>query len=57
MKIQETAPFVEQLELLAFGKMQLRHWNMLFEACDRQNAYHDDITIEELMIMMIKGER
>ena len=57
MKIQETAPFVEQLELLAFGKMQLRHWNMLFEACDRQNAYHDDITIEELMNLGILRAR
>lgn len=48
-KIQDTLPFVEQLELLANGRMQTRHWNMLFEACDRQNGYHASITIEELM--------
>ncbi|OHT03622.1 Dynein heavy chain family protein [Tritrichomonas foetus] len=56
-KIQDTLPFLEQLDMLSKGKMQTRHWNLLFEACDRQSAYHADITIEELMNLGILRAR
>ncbi|OHT05712.1 Dynein heavy chain family protein [Tritrichomonas foetus] len=52
-KIQEISPYVEQLEQLAHGKMQLRHWNMLFESCNHKDEYHEEITIEELLTLKI----
>ncbi|KAK8895532.1 hypothetical protein M9Y10_023999 [Tritrichomonas musculus] len=48
-KINEIAPFLGELDKLSHGKMQLRHWNLLFESCDHKDQYHDEITIGELL--------
>lgn len=48
-KVNEIYPFLDELELLSKGKMQVRHWNTLFEECQQQNAYSTNTTIEELL--------
>lgn len=48
-KVNEISPFIDELEHLSHGKMQIRHWNALFEECNQQNGYHSQITIDELL--------
>lgn len=48
-KVNEIYPYLGELELLSKGKMQVRHWNTLFEECQQQNAYSTQTTIEELL--------
>ncbi|OHS99238.1 Dynein heavy chain family protein [Tritrichomonas foetus] len=52
-KVNEISPFISELEHLSKGKMQVRHWNTLFEECQQQNSYHTQITIEELLSLGI----
>lgn len=44
-------PYVHELCLLHGGKMQLRHWKILFDRCNMQKAYSPDLTISDLANM------
>lgn len=55
--VEQITPFLDQLEMLASGKMQLHHWNKLFTDCGQSNAYYGQIKIDELISLGILGER
>ena len=42
-------PFIVPLEQLSSGKMQIQHWNRLFEECGQPYAYYAQIKIAELL--------
>ena len=52
-RINETFPYLEELEMLSKGKMQVRHWNALFEACGLTVPYNAGITISDLLSLGI----
>lgn len=52
-RIQSFVPVVEPLTLLNEAKMSFRHWAMLFEKCNRPQAYYAQIKIDELMALGI----
>lgn len=55
-KVTDILPFVEQLDQLSRGKMQERHWAMLFKECGKANAYNADISIRDLLNLNILQE-
>ena len=52
-RINETFPYLEELEMLSKGKMQVRHWNALFEGCGLTVPYNAGITISDLLSLGI----
>lgn len=48
-KVNEISPYLDELTLLSKGKMQVRHWNTLFEECNQTNPYNPQITIEDFL--------
>lgn len=56
-KINESYPYLEELDKLFNGRMQPHHWNNLFQICGKQNAYYPHIKIEELMKYGILKEK
>ncbi|OHT11165.1 Dynein heavy chain family protein [Tritrichomonas foetus] len=49
----EFSIFIEELSILSEGKMQLRHWNQLFEQCNQKDKYNNNITIDDLRSLQI----
>ncbi|OHT04291.1 Dynein heavy chain family protein [Tritrichomonas foetus] len=56
-KVREIVPYIDQLEVLSNSKMQLHHWNRLFEECGQPNSYYGQIKIEELISLGILKEK
>jgi len=56
VSFSEISPFITQLDQLSRGRMQIRHWNLLFEECGQANNYHPQITIRELIDLNILHE-
>ena len=56
--VQETAGFMHELELLAYGKMRQANWISLFKATGNPpSQYHEQITINELVNLGILKEK
>jgi hypothetical protein len=52
-RVNEIFPYLMELEMLAKGKMQVRHWNALFDECQQPNEYHSQIAIGDLLSLGI----
>lgn len=48
-RIESVAPYLDQMDQLAKGKMQERHWKILFERCNHKNEYNEEVTIGDLL--------
>ncbi|OHS97076.1 Dynein heavy chain family protein [Tritrichomonas foetus] len=46
---QEFLPYLDQLSQLSFGRMQIRHWNQLFDECGQSDTYNPSVTIQQLL--------
>ncbi|OHT00199.1 Dynein heavy chain family protein [Tritrichomonas foetus] len=57
IKLEGITPYLDSLQLLSSGRMQLHHWNKLFELCGQPNAYYQQIKIEELLQLGILKEK
>lgn len=47
--VAEFSPYLESIEMLSNGRMLPFHWKLLFEKCEKPNAYHGQIKIDELI--------
>jgi energy-coupling factor transporter ATP-binding protein EcfA2 len=48
-RVNEIFPYLGELEMLSQGKMQVRHWNALFEECQQHTSYSQQTTIADLL--------
>jgi hypothetical protein len=45
---------IAEMEMLAQGKMQVRHWNTLFEECQHPNLYPSLVKLDDLFRLGIR---
>jgi hypothetical protein len=52
-RVEEIFPYLIELQMLAKGKMQVWHWNALFDECQQPNEYHSQIAIGDVLSLGI----
>ena len=56
-KVVEIVPYLEELEILSNSKMQIHHWNQLFEGRGQGKSYYPQIKMQELISLGILQDK